>query len=155
MAAIVQRYLDISMTQGGADTFVQGSVDTDILPENGLAFLVKAIEFYNFQNWATIGTDFYVQWSLSRDTKAAICQPTDADCMSYDATYNGLTTSGTWSWPARFAYVPTSGLYIVEPTIYGQLASAGSGQAQSGMFRIYYDEVKLSEVEILRVLNNR
>ncbi len=155
MAVQVARYLDIRTTQGGADTFDEGSVSTEILPENGLAFAIRAIELSFLSGLAAVSADWEILWSMSRDTKTAACAPTDPDCMLYDGRSGSLTTSGTFLNTRRVHYDALPGIFIVEPTIYAQLSSAATGITLDANFRIWYEEIKLSEVEILRVLNNR
>lgn len=154
MAANILRYLEINLAQAGADTFKEGSVETEIIPENGLAYQVKAIEFCMYSTISGFGGDSDIKWSLSRDTKASISLPYDPDTMLFDGRSSALTTSGQIVMPNRFYYDQLPGLYIVEPTIYAQLASTSTGLTNAGNFKIYYEEVKLSEIEILRILNN-
>lgn len=150
----IQRFLSIQLTQGGADTFVQGSVSTDIIPENGLVYQVSEV-ILSFQSvFSTLAADAWVQWSLSRDTKTAAYGMQDADIMLFDGFSFSLTTSGAAVIKQQYRYENLRGLYIVEPTIYAQLGSATTGITNVATMRIYYDEVKMSEVEILRILNN-
>jgi len=57
--------------------------------------------------------------------------------------------------PFRFPYPEIQGVFLVEPTIYGQLDSAATGLTLTAYWRIYYEQLALNEVDILRVLNNR
>lgn len=150
----IQRFLSINLTQGGADTFVQGSVATDIIPENGLVYQVSEVVI-SFQSvFGPIAADAWVQWSLSRDTKTAAYGMQDPDIMLFDGFSFALTTSGAVTIRQQYRYENLRALYIVEPIIYAQLGSAATGITNVATMRIYYDEVKMSEVEILRILNN-
>ena len=154
MAVSIQRYLSMTCTQGGADTFVQASVNTEIVPADGYAFKVTGIDFAITSPLNGIAADCRLQWSLSRDTKTAICPYNDSDSILYDQFNVSFTTSGIIYIPGSSRYRNLDGIYLVEPTIYAQLASASTGLTNVADWRIYYEEVKLSEVEILRILNN-
>lgn len=154
MALAIGRYLTITATMGGADAFVQGSVATDIVPEDGLILKVTGIEFAITNNQSTLGFDYQIEWSLTRDTKTAIATLSDADTVLYDAHSHQFTTSGATFLPGAYRYAPSPGLYLVEPIIYMQLDSTGTTLLLAGQMRIFYEEVRATEVEILRIINN-
>jgi len=156
MALNVDRFLSMVMTQGAADAFVQGTLATNIVPKDGMVWVVSLIEF-NFTTatpLSGITADTIIHWSFSRDTKTAICLYDDIDCIFADGMAIPLNTNGQVIVPLRYEYVPPEGLLIVEPTIYGQLDSTGLGTALTAAVRIHYQEAKATEVEILRLLNN-
>ena len=151
----VSRYLRMNLLQGGADAFVQGSVATELVPADGLAILITQVEFVfkTVVNLAVVGS-YITQWSLTRDTKTAVAFYDDTDCVLSDAVSGAMTTSGANGGPQRFFYQPPSGIIIVEDTIYGQLDSTNTTLANECDVLIQYENIKLSEVEILRLLNN-
>jgi len=155
MPASIARYLPFTAVQGGADAFVEAAITTDLNPAQGYAYQVTLIEVSwvetNQETWAS---DFTMQMVLSRDTKTAIAELNDPDVMWKEAVWLQFTTSGVQLVPSKFEYRPPLGLYIVEPTIYFDLDSTTTGVANTVHGRIWYEEVKLSEVEILRLLNN-
>jgi len=142
------------MVQGGADAFVQGSVDTGIIPEQGLGLQVLSMELVMPTAMQGVSADFQIQWSLTRDTKTAPAAYSDPDTILYDGMNGSLTTSGQILIPQRHAYPLIDGIFLVEPTIYGQLDSDATGLTITAQWRIYYQEVSMSEIDILRVLNN-
>jgi hypothetical protein len=142
------------MTQGSADAFAQGSVSTGIVPEEGIGLEVIGLEFVMPISLNTISADSEILWSLARDTKTAVVSFNDDDCITYDGRSFALTTSGTYEIHNSYRYAPVHGTFLVEPTIYGQVDSTSTGLTITAYWRIYYQEVKMSEVDILRVLNN-
>lgn len=150
----IQRYISLNATQPGADTFVQASASTNIVPEDGLVYKVLGIDVQLSAAIQGIATDCACYWSFSRDTKTGLCALSDPDCMLMDGFAVALTTSGAVRLPATYRYSDMSALYIVEPTIYLQVSSGTTGLVNIVNSRIYYEEVKMSEVEILRILNN-
>lgn len=150
----VARYLTIAMTQGSADSFIQGSVNTGINPEDGLGLQVVGAEFIIGSSQAAISADSSIFWSLTRDTKTAVAAYNDDESIFFDGVSCSLTTSGQILLPARHSYPPQDGIFIVEPTIYGQLSSTSTGLTMVAYWRVYYQEVSLTEIDILRILNN-
>lgn len=155
MAVQIPRYLSMTTTQGDADTFAESSIATDILPENGVVYQITQIDFLLRNPMQALAADFYIQWSLTRDTKTSAATIADPDTFMFDRLTMALTTSGKVLIPNLFTYKELKGLYIVEPIIYAQLQSLTTGLTLVADWRITYEEVKMSEVEILRVLNNR
>lgn len=150
----VVRFLTITMTQGGADAFVQGTVDTGILASEGRGLQVVGMDFSLLESQGPLSADADISWSLTRATKTAVVGLSDEDAIIFDRLSFALTTSGTYQVRGLYRYEALAGIYIVEPTLYGQLDSTATGIVQTGYWRIYYQEVALSEVDILRILNN-
>jgi hypothetical protein len=152
--ANIQRYIPFTATQGSADAYAQTGVVTDIIPANGKVFEITAIDIQIRSDISAISTDCQIEFSFSRDTKSAICTLDDADCIIYDRFTHMLTTSGAVVMPSGRRFQQLSGIYVVEPVLYFQFDSTGTGLTMTADARVYYEEVKLSEVEILRILNN-
>lgn len=152
--ANVDRFLQITLTQGGADAFVESSVATEIIPADGEGFLLTLVEVYfALSGLEQISADSYLEWAVTRDTKAAMPLFSDTDVILVDGFANALTTSGEVIIKGRYDWVPPPGTILVEPLIYAQLDSGGTGQANTCYMRLHYQAVKLTEVEILRLLN--
>lgn len=154
MATIIARYRNITLTQGGADAFVQAQEITGIDPTSGRAWMLRRAElvFPQDNTLQNVSADFSIHWSITRDSKTASPGLDDPDCLMLDGVYGSLTTSGQIVLPARHVYEFTEGVLVVEPEIYFQLDSAATGLTLTPDLRLYYDEVKLTEVEILRML---
>lgn len=152
---LIKRYLSGTNTQAGADTFNQAQIDTALLPENGVVYRVNSIDIEFPGTFNNISADCWIRWSITRDTKTAAGALNDPDTVYLNGFSWALTTSGGALVPTVFRERQLEGLYIVEPVIYIQLQSASTGVANSANWRIYYDEVKMSEVDILRILANQ
>lgn len=148
------RYIGGRALQGAADAFVQATIPTGIVPEDGLGLEVVAFEFAFTGSFEALGADFSYLWSLSRDTQGSIVNLNNPDCIMCDGIFTGLTTSGIFSINQRHAYNDITGLFIVEPNVYFQFDSNGTGLVMGMDCRIYYKETALSEVDILRILQN-
>lgn len=149
----VARYFSATATQGSADAFVQASIDTGIIPADGVGLRVVTMEVVH-GTLSAVSADGDIQWSVTRDTKTAVTGYNDDDSILYDGVWWALTTSGQISGQLLHRYPQVEGVFIVEPTIYFQLDSAATGAQNTAFLRIYYEEQRLSEVDILRILNN-
>ena len=154
MAVNIARYRNLQPVQGGADAFVQVAETTGIDPVSGRAWMLRSMDicFPQDNALANVSADFSIHWSLTRDSKAAIAGLDDGDCIVAGGIYGSLTTSGQIVLPACYHHEFESGIMAVEPTLYFQLDSNATGLTLSPDVRLYYDEVKLSEVDILRML---
>lgn len=150
----IQRWLDIQCVQGGADAFVQGTVATDIVPEDGLILKVTAVWFEIVTSMAGLAADAHLFWSLTRDTKTAVATLSDPDCFLADTFVLALTTSGAVAFSQVWRYPDQQGIYLVEPTLYGQLDSSSTSLTLTANFRVFYEEVRANEVDILRITTN-
>jgi len=155
MALTIDRFKNITVNQGGADAFVEANVDTLLVPENGLAWLITYVELLFLPGmFSGISADASVYWSMTRDTKAAVPSFGDPDSIWVDGFDWTLTTSGSAIVPSTWRWTPPQGIIFVEPTIYFQLDSTATGATLNARVRIHYEEIKVSEVDILRMLNN-
>jgi hypothetical protein len=153
MAEKIAKYLSASATQGGADAFVETAITTNLVPSDGYAFKLTKM-FWDATGYEGLGNNMTTEFGLSRDTKAAVARYSDADCMYYNGYIIEEITSGALQRPLSGEVDFPDGIYVVEPTIYLDLDSTGTSATKTLHVRLYYEEVKLSEVEILRLLNN-
>lgn len=151
----VAQFRNITLTQGSADAFVQGTEPTGIDPAHGIGWELTRIELF-FANTVTLealSADNSVAWSLTRDSETAVMSLDDADCLHANGFAVPLTTSGEVFVPRLYVWTPPPGLVIVSPNLYAQLDSTGTGLTLVATMRVYYESVKLSELEVLRMLS--
>lgn len=152
----IMRYLSGTATQGSADAYVELGIATGIVPADGLALQIERIDICGKDTdtaWQ-VGAAQRLMMAVSRDTKTAMPEFSDPDVLWKYVIEFGISTSGAFTHHRSMSITPPSGLFVVEPTIYFQLDSTSFGQALDFDVRLYYTEVKLSEIEILRLLNN-
>ncbi len=154
MATGIARFRNMTLTQGSSDAFVQASEVTGIDPGAGRGWLCKRLEleFPIASGLQGMSADSAVSFAMTRDSKAAVSGLDDSDTMAVISFSNALTTSGEVIVPNTWKYEFPEGVIVVEPTIYCHLDSTATGLTMTGNVRLYYEEVKLSEVEILRML---
>lgn len=153
MATQIARHFDVRLTQGAADAFVEGAITTGIDPKDGIGYKVTRIETIRSLVLSSANGNI-TEWSICRDSKTAVAKLNDDECL-FSAAWGVRNAAGsTFRDDLRAEYSLPDGIVVVEPNIWVQLDSNLTAQAQTVDFRLWYDEVKLSEVEILRLLNN-
>jgi len=150
----VARFRNILLTQGSADAFKEATEMTGLDPASGQAWLLKRLEvsFAGAVGLQAISADSEIGWSLSRDSKAAMSNLLDSDIIHQNGIFASLTTSGQVLVPGLYEYEFPDGVLVVEPEIFAQLDSTSTGLTLTAHMRLYYETVKLSEVDILRML---
>lgn len=156
MAQNILRYLSGTLTQSVADAYVELGIATGIVPADGYALQIERIEWCGKDTdtaWQ-VATAQRLMLAISRDTKTAMPEFSDPDVLWKNVIEFGVVTSGAFERERSKTIIPPEGLFIVEPTVYVQMDSTSFGQVLDFDFRLYYSEVKLTEIEILRLLNN-
>lgn len=150
----IARHRNITCTQGSADAFIEAEEITGIDPSSARGWMLTRLEvmFSQAAGLQGLSADSAIQWALTRDTKAALASLDDSDVIVCGGIFNALTTSGEIVVPSLWLYEFPAGVIVVEPSIYMHLDSAATGLTLTAHARLYYEEVKLSEVEILRML---
>lgn len=154
MAANIARFRNITLTQGGADAFVQATEATGISPSSGVVWMLRRaeIEFPQSVALQNVSADFAIHIALTRDPKAAMSDLNDSDTLMVEGFFGSLTTSGQIVLPQTTVHEFPDGILVVEPNLYAHLDSAATGLTLTAHLRLFYDEVKMSEVDILRQL---
>jgi hypothetical protein len=155
MANAADRYITIALLEPGADAFDQTSGETGIVPTDGEAWELLSVELqFDVTQLAGLAADASIDFSLCRDTKLAVANLQDGDCIYADGLAFSLTTSGAVMVPSTIRHTFPAGTFFVEPEIYAQIDSTGTGAALGASMRIHYQIVKLSVVDILTLLAN-
>ena len=147
---------NVTVTQGAADAFVQVSDATSISPSAKVAWLIKRIQvmFDLDVLLENVSADFAIAWAVARATDTTVPSLDDNDTLHADGISGSLTTSGQILIPKLYDWeAPSEGLLMVSPTLYFTLDSTATGLTLSADFRIWYEEVTLSELEILRLIS--
>jgi len=147
-------YRNIRLLQGGADAFAEITEPTGISPASGFCWELIRVEVMipNSVAIEAIAADFSISWALSRDTSAALADLSDADTIYAEGFAVPLNTNGSAEVNRLWTYTPPPGTIVVSPNIYGTIDSTGTSLTLDIDMRVYYQEVKISEVEILRLL---
>jgi len=140
------------VTQGGADTFTAGEIDTNLTIDGKVGWNIKAIEAY----WADGAAVAAGDWSLSAAVSTVSTQTSFVDDDEIARVSWGVqNTAGV---AVTVPYSPLMGYGLMEdrvtvqPIIYCQVQSSGTSQANDVVFRVYYEIVKLTDIEVMRML---
>lgn len=154
MAETLNRTTRVRVSQGSADAFAQGSINTGLSAATPVAMLIKniSVDLPGVTAISALGADFGMEFTLTRSTQAAIPNLNNYDCIARYGFAVPLTTSGALFLPCTFAFPQVEGQLIVQDTIYAQFDTNGVGSALSADFLIDYELVQLKEIEFLRLL---
>lgn len=140
------------VTQSGADTFTNGIIETGLTADGKSGWSIKAIEMFWQDGYSVPAGD----WTLDAKVTTVVT----------DTLFGDDDEIGRWSWACQ----NTGGVAValpleqigqlilieprvtVQPVIYCQVKSGATTQANDVVFVIYYDIVKLTDIEVLRLL---
>lgn len=156
MAYDVDLFEIISLTQPVADAFVEGSAVTTIVPENAQAWEVTMVELeFDPAQLKLLSADADISMAISRDSAGGVGTIGNPRIVNTFSLFNSLTTSGQIFGSGRYRWEMPPGTLFVENEIFVQLDSTGTGQALTCQVRLHYKWVKVTEIEILRFLQNQ
>ena len=144
--------LVISMTQGSADAFVQGSVLTGISGRQAYNVRRFALQLVNAAALSAIAADYEITVAITRRSKTAIPNISDSDVIWMSSFYVAATTSGVVYVPAYTEFTPDYETPIVEETIYAQLDSTATGVAVNAIVRLEVDIDTMSDIDRLNLI---
>ena len=145
--------LTITLTQGSADAFIQGSVLTGLTGRH--AYRVAGVAWsFPAASMATLVAQnaFQLELALTRRSKTATPDISDGDVILRWSVGNHLTTSGAYLFEGDHYWVPDFELPIVEETIYANLDSTGIGTAISCIIRIDTEIDTMSDIDRLNLI---
>ncbi len=140
------------VTQGGADTFTAVSIDTNISADGKSGWEIQAFSAYYSNGELAAAADSDVNCVLA--TQAGVTT-FDQDEEIYRLNWSVANTAGVAvAYPLglvrrELLIVPR---LTVQPTLYVHAASTLSGIANVFYWEIVYDIVKLTDIEVLRLL---
>lgn len=144
------KFLSGLVTQASNDAFVTGSMATG-LANLSLGYRVRRIEY---QLPAPVEGDSDVEVQLVRRIPTAMVAITDRTLIHDYSAFVKVTTSGIFLYHGivEVNYPNDFELLIVEDPIYFSLDTTGTSASNSARFRVYYEEVRLSETAKLAAL---
>lgn len=147
------QYRNISLVQGAADAFVQAVEYTGIDAAQGFGWLLKRVEL-EFPLAVAIADlqDCEIAWSVGNESRATVGDLSDGNTLHAGGFASAMTTSGQSEFDKLWVYDFVDGMLVVSPVIYAQLDSSGTSLALTANMRVYFESVKLTEIEILRML---
>lgn len=144
--------LRVTLTQGGADAFVQASFATGLQSSSNNIFKLAGIA------WELTGNPFDVnnaniEFSLTRRTKAAVPLLTDIDVL-FKHGWATKTAGAAYSWHLNrvgVVLLPVA-LPIVEDTLYAQLDSAATALTNVVNLALLIEDETMSQLDRLQLV---
>lgn len=140
------------VTQGGADTFAAVAIATGLTADGKAGWQISSIRAFWVDGAAVATAD----WSLSAKVATEATTTTFGSADEIDRVSWGVQNTGGTATALR--YDPVHEHYLaesrvtVQPLIYAQVESANTAQANDVIIEITYSVVKLSDLEVLRLL---
>lgn len=141
----------VLVTQTGADTSTAATIQTGLTVDGKTGWSVFAIEAY----WADGSAVAAGDWSLSAyvNTTGTTSTPVQDDEIGR-VSWGLQNTAGV---AVAVPYDPQRSVVLIEPRvtvqpqIYAVVQSAATGQANDVVLIVYYEIVKLTDLEVLRL----
>ena len=139
------------ITQGGADTFTSAEFAFPAL-DGKSGYQINGIRAYWVDGAAVAAADY----SLDAVVQVESTVLTFADDEWIDNVSWGVQNTGGVA--VAFPYDPVKEHFLerprvtVQPAIYGAVKSAGTAQANDVIIEVFYEVIKLTELEYLRLL---
>lgn len=140
------------VTQSASDTFTTVTLETGITAAGKFGWQINAIEAF----WADGAAAAAGDWSLNAKLATVSTSTNFQDTDEIARLSWGLQNTGGVA--VAVPYDPYKGFGLLEPRItvqpelYIGVESSGTNQANDVVFRVYYEIVKLSDLEVLRLL---
>jgi len=156
MAEKTYNIATVSVTQASADAFVQGVIDTQISTNSNAVWSVRHVDFYlNPQNcyaWAN-PADIAVSMCLTDASKTSVVDPGDQDWLEGAVFAINAAAAAVCSIlvPCYLDKELPGGLLVASPALYFGLKTFNTGVANTAICRIWYEPVRVSEIELLRL----
>ena len=144
----------VVVTQGGADAFVNETIQTGISTLGNFGWLLHRVDYTLRTASAGIegmSADANIQLQLCRKVQTAIIDFEDQDLLMDQQYALSLTTSGQVWVPESHIWYPPDNMVVVDPEISFSLDSNATGLTLVADCRVYYFPVSMSQMDILRL----
>jgi len=141
-----------SITQGGADTTAALTIETNITADGKSGWEIFGLEVY----WVNGESVAAADWEISGVLQTILATPAYTSVDEIERVSWGLQNTGGVAVAVPYEPIKkiifTEPRITVQPLIYFYALSTLTGQANQLQFRVFYNTVKLSDLEVLRLL---
>jgi hypothetical protein len=141
-----------SVTQGGADTTGSATIDTGIVVDGKTAIIINAMEVFWDNGESPAAADWEHNVILATTSSATAFSSADEICR---VSWGLQNTAGV---AVAVTYEPIKSIILLEPrttaqaSLYVFSVSTLTAQANVIRYRVYYETVKMTDVELLRLI---
>lgn len=140
------------VTQVGADLFQSVAYDTGLTADGKAGWSITSIQAY----WVDATLVAAADWSINAKVATVSTNTDFGNADEFGRVAWGLQNTGGVAVAVPFEPVKQVILFeprlTVQPQIYFQVTSALTGQANDVIIALTYDIVKLTDIEVLRLL---
>ena len=146
-----------TLTQSAPNAFTQSIVDTNIQVDGKTGWAISGFRVYNETLHSNAPNDLRIAVALSTvNTQTAFNSLDELARVAWGSVYEPGTSATTTSMlagvePIKAAILLEARL-TVQPQIFVQVTSVGSNVASVLFFEVQYELIKLSDIELLRLL---
>lgn len=140
------------VTQTGADTFTAAAIDTGLTSDGKAGWQINSIKVFWENGYSAAATDQTISAILS--TQATLTTPNDNEELVRVNWAVANTGGVAVAYPVDLLKERAAAIdrVTVQPTLYAQVSSVTTGLTNVIYFEIDYEIVKLTEIEVLRLL---
>jgi hypothetical protein len=140
------------VTQGGADTFTSASILTGLTADGKAGWSISSIRAYWVDFAAVAAADYGLSAILATIATATTFGDDDEiDRLSWGCQNTAGVAVAIPVNPLQEHFLAESRI-TVQPELYVAIASAGTAQANDVIIEVVYEVVKMSDLEVLRLL---
>ena len=140
------------VTQSANDTFTQAAIPTYIEANGKSGWQINAIEAYWVDGISVAAGDWKLNAIVSvQDSVTTFADDEEIGRLSWGMQNTAGVAVAVPLEPLRGMALLTPRI-TVQPYIYAGVESSGTSQANDVIFRIYYEQVKLSDGEVVKML---
>jgi hypothetical protein len=145
--------LRVAVTQGGADTLTQVAIPTGLTADGKLGWMIKRLTAMWSNGYTSVAADQKMSAILSTQA-TTVTTPTDPEEMArlVWAVANTAGVAVAYTMELLKQTLAAADRVTVQPYLYATVESAGTGLSNLVYFEIEYEDVKLSDIEVLRML---
>lgn len=140
------------VTQGGNDTFTSVAIATSLTVDGKSGWQINGIRAYWVDGAAVAAADHSIDATIQ--TISTVVTPADDEWIE-NVSWGLQNTAGV---AVAVPYEPTKEHFLaeprvtVQPNLYVAVRSAGTAQANDIIIEVFYEIVKLTDLEVLRLL---
>jgi hypothetical protein len=140
------------VTQTGSDTFTSAAIATGLTVDGKSGWSIHAIEAFWSDGAAIAAGDWTLDAKLATvSTSTAFSDDDEIGRLSW-GQQNTAGVAVTVPFEPLKGYGLLEPRVTVQPSIYVSVASTGTSNANDVVFRVYYEIIKLSDLEVMRLL---
>jgi len=141
----------VSFTQSGADTATGTTIATGLTVDGKAGWLISEMEVYWVNSESAVAADYELQAALMSESAAISLVSLDTIELVSWAVQNTAGVAVAFPVEPIKRKVLFEPRVTVQPLLHIRTESNGTGQANQVIYRVKYEIVKLTDIEVLRL----